>query len=802
MDGAERSQAGRISEMIDVVKKAAAGEVPTRIEPAGENDELDRLAEAINGLIEQVDERIAECQRVQDELRLVQFCVERASIGIFWIGPDARIRNVNGEAHESLGYTREELRQLSVFDIDPTFSPERWVQHRENLRAQGSLTFEAVHRRKDGTTFPVEITTNYIEYQGQGYSFSFVRDITERKRMEQALHLTQFCVDRASVGIIRTGPDARILSVNDQACRNLGYTREELLKMYVFDIDPAFSRKRWLGHRRDLRARGSNTFETIHRRKDGTTFPVEITGTYLEFQGEGFSFSFVRDITVRKQMEQALHLTQFCVNQASVGILRTALDGRILSVNDHICRSLGYTREELLKMYVFDLDPYLSREEWLEHRRDLRARGSRTVERAHRRKDGTIFPIEIAATYLEYQGEEFAFSFIHDITERKQLEERLLQAQKMEAIGRLAGGVAHDFNNMLTVILGYAELIKARLPHDDPLAKDVSEIQKAAGHSKDITRQLLAFSRKQMIAPKLVNLNELIANTKGALSRLIGEDIDFRFHAAPDLWGMRFDPSQVDQILVNLAVNARDAMPGGGALTVETANVRLDERYCRDHLDCAPGYYVFLGVSDDGVGMDKETLSHLFEPFFTTKEVGRGTGLGLATIYGIVKQNGGIINVYSEPGQGTTFKIYFPAVAQKDEVAEKPDESAMAAGSGTVLLVEDDDMVREMTATMLQTIGYTVQVAETASDALSLCERRDAQIDLLMTDVVMPGMSGTELRDKVEAFRPGIKVLFTSGYTSNIVVQRGMLEEHVHFLQKPFSINHLARKVREAIEGS
>jgi two-component system cell cycle sensor histidine kinase/response regulator CckA len=683
MDSAEKSRADRISGMIDAVKKAAGGDFPARIESSGQNDELDRLADAINDMVEQVDERIAECQRVQDALRLIQFCVERASIGIFWIGPDGRIHSVNDQAYKSLGYTREELCRLSVFDIDPTFSPERWVQHRQALYAQGSLTFEAVHRRKDGTTFPVEITTNYIEYQGQGYSFSFVRDITARKRMEQALHLTQFCVDRASVGILRTGPDARILSVNDQACRNLGYTREELLNMYVFDIDPTFSRERWLGHRRDLRARGSNTFETVHRRKDGTTFPVEITGTYLEFQGEGFSFSFIRDIT-----------------------------------------------------------------------------------------------------------------------ERKQLEEQLLQAQKMEAIGRLAGGVAHDFNNMLTVILGYAELIKARLPHDDPLSKDVSEIQKAAGHSRDITRQLLAFSRKQMIAPRLMNLNEVIANTKEALARLIGEDVDLRFHPAPDLWEIRFDPSQVDQILVNLAVNARDAMPGGGALTIETANVRLDESYCRERLDCTPGPYVFLGVSDDGVGMDKETLSHLFEPFFTTKEVGQGMGLGLAPVYGIVKQNGGIINVYSEPGQGTTFKIYFPAVAQKDEIGEKADEPAMAASSGTILLVEDDAMVREMTATMLQAIGYTVHVAETASDALSLCEKGGARIDLLITDVVMPGMSGVELRDRIEAVRPGIKVLFTSGYTSSIIVQRGMLEDRVHFLQKPFSIKHLARKVREALEDS
>jgi PAS domain S-box-containing protein len=396
---------------------------------------------------------------------------------------------------------------------------------------------------------------------------------------------------------------------------------------------------------------------------------------------------------------------------------------------------------------------------------------------------------------------------ILEITERKRAEEektrlesQLIQAQKMESVGRLAGGVAHDFNNMLSVILGYADLIKSRLSPDDPLLKDILAIERAAGHSRDVTRQLLAFSRKQIIDPKPMELNDLLGVTEKTLSRLIGEDIDLRFFPAEKLWKIRFDPSQMNQILVNLVVNARDAMPGGGKLTIETANACLDEAYCRRHLGFRPGDYVLLAVSDDGIGMDREVLSHVFEPFFTTKEVGKGTGLGLATIYGIVKQNGGFINVYSEPGQGTTFKIYIPRiVAEEGKVVLRTEEPPVGHATGRILLVEDDEMVREVTKDILTAIGYTVLAVETPHEAVSLSEKPDERIDLLLTDVVMPGLSGKELSDRVKAVRPDAKVLFMSGYTSNVIVHHGMLEAGVHFIQKPFSMRDLARKVREVM---
>ncbi len=415
----------------------------------------------------------------------------------------------------------------------------------------------------------------------------------------------------------------------------------------------------------------------------------------------------------------------------------------------------------------------------------------------------------VARPESQINGDILWDGIILEITERKRaeaerasLESQLIQAQKMESVGRLAGGVAHDFNNMLSVILGYADLLRSRLSPDDPQLKDILAIEKAAGHSRDITRQLLAFSRKQIIDPKPVDLNELLGVTEKTLSRLIGEDIDLRFYPQEDLWKIKFDPSQMNQILVNLAVNARDAMPDGGKLTIETANTHLDETYCRGHLGFVPGAYVLLEVSDNGIGMDREVLSHVFEPFFTTKETGKGTGLGLATIYGIVKQNGGFINVYSEPGQGTTFKIYIPRILEEESPVEvKQEDATVVPAAGRVLLVEDDEMVREVTKDILEAIGYTVLSVETPLDAITLCEKNGESIDLLLTDVVMPGLSGKELSDRIKVIRPDIKILFMSGYTSNVIVHHGILEAGVHFIQKPFAMRDLARKIRTVLDS-
>jgi two-component system sensor histidine kinase EvgS len=435
---------------------------------------------------------------------------------------------------------------------------------------------------------------------------------------------------------------------------------------------------------------------------------------------------------------------------------------------------------------------------------------SRIVEvKVYHKNGGTVW-LEITATFIRDENGKPTGLLLagRDINARKKaeeekakLEEQLLQAQKMESVGRLAGGVAHDFNNMLNVILGYAELAKLKLTSDDPVSKDIEEIEKAAIRSRDVTSQLLAFSRKQIISPKIINLNELILSIQKTLARVIGEDVHLSFYPKENIWQIKFDPTHIEQILFNLAANARDAMPGGGKLTMETHNVHLDEAFCRDHLGFMPGDYVVLAVSDNGSGIDKENLQYVFEPFFTTKDVGKGTGLGLAMVYGIVKQNGGFINVYSEPGQGTTFKIYMPRNLEMDATVEETKEESAVFSPAMILLVEDDDMVRGMITQMLKTIGYSVMAAATPGEALSLCEKGDTTVDLVITDVVMPVMNGRELRDKLRVVRPEIKVLFVSGYTSNVVVHHGILEEGVHFLQKPFSMNDLSRKISEALAG-
>lgn len=385
-----------------------------------------------------------------------------------------------------------------------------------------------------------------------------------------------------------------------------------------------------------------------------------------------------------------------------------------------------------------------------------------------------------------------------DVTDHRGVEEQLRQSQKMEAIGRLAGGVAHDFNNMLGVIIGYAEISMNNLPQDDKLRHRLNEIIKAGQRSSEITRQLLAFSRKEVIAPKLVNLNALIIDTEKTLGRLIGEDIRLCFKPSTALWPVKADPSQIDQILINLAVNARDAMPDGGTLTIETANIQLDETYCHHNIDAKPGDYVRISVNDTGCGMDSETRKHIFEPFFTTKDVGKGTGLGLATIYGIVTQNNGFINVYSEPGLGSTFMVYLPR-SEETGHPETVAATSAPAGSGTVLVVEDDPNVLAMTTDMLEQIGYTIITASNPAQAIKLCQDPVLKIDMVISDVIMPTMNGREMVEQIKSMRPDIKVLFMSGYTSDIIASKGVLESGMNFLMKPFNMTSLNDKIKDVL---
>jgi len=418
-------------------------------------------------------------------------------------------------------------------------------------------------------------------------------------------------------------------------------------------------------------------------------------------------------------------------------------------------------------------------------------------------KDKTVkYVTEMCETFYDDSGEPIlSVGTIQDITEQKNLEAQLLQSQKMEAIGKLSGGVAHDFNNLLTSITGNAELLSMKLEKDSPFKEYVTEISKASDRAASLTRQLLAFSRKQVLQPKVMSLNGAILDMEKMLRRLIGEDIDLKTTLSDELGNVEADPGQVEQVILNLCVNARDAMPRGGKITIETANVELDESYTRTHRTVIPGPYVMMAISDDGSGMDKETQSRIFDPFFTTKERGKGTGLGLSTVYGIVKQSEGNIWLYSEPGQGTTFKIYLPRVEKSVEKIVKTKEPVKSlTGTETVLVVEDDGMVRKLAHKVLKDYGYKVLVAENGKEGLKICEENKGPIHLMLTDVVMPEMGGRKLADHLKDLRPEIKVLYMSGYTDNTIVHHGILDKGMNFIQKPFTPETLAAKVRGMLE--
>jgi len=495
------------------------------------------------------------------------------------------------------------------------------------------------------------------------------------------------------------------------------------------------------------------------------------------------------------------------------GIVVVDGQGKFLDANAAYCAMLGYNVDELQALSGFSC---ITPEKWqvwendeIWNRRLMKEGHSGIYEKEYIRKDGTIFPVELQSfTVFDSSGKpKYLWGTVRDITaikqaeaEQKKLQAQLNQAQKMESVGRLAGGVAHDFNNMLGVILGYAELALGQVDPNQRIFANLQQIRKAAQRSVDLTLQLLAFARKQTVAPRVLDLNETVEGMLNMLRRLIGEDINLAWLPDKNTWPVNVDPSQIDQNLANLCVNARDAIVDVGRITIETGNIAFDADYCANHAGFVPGEYVMLAVSDDGYGMDKETLTHIFEPFFTTKVVGRGTGLGLATVYGAVKQNNGFINVYSEPNYGTTFRIYLPR--HKGEAGQTQKESPAAPAAQdheTILLAEDEPAILELATVMLEQLGYTVLAASLPGEAIRLAETYPDQIHLLMTDVVMPEMNGRDLAKNLLSLYPCLKCLFMSGYTANVIAHHGVLDEGVYFIQKPFSMNELATKVREAL---
>lgn len=518
------------------------------------------------------------------------------------------------------------------------------------------------------------------------------------------------------------------------------------------------------------------------------------------------------DITDRKRTEQILRETEeryrllFDSNPLPMWVYdRDTL--RFLAINDAAVSQYGYSRDEFLSMTIKDIRPTEDVAVLLKNISEQHGFNLAGTWK-HRRKDGSAIDVEIISHPLMFAGRSAKLVLANDVTERERAqealrdtEEQLRQTQKLEGVGRLAGGIAHDFNNLLTVINGFCALAMRELKPEDPLVGNLEEIKKAGDRATSLTRQLLAFSRRQVLQPKILNLDTVVTDMDKMLQRIIGENIDLRAILEPTLGNVNADPGQIEQIILNLVVNARDSMPGGGKLTIETDNVYLGEDYVKEHVGARVGPHVMLAVTDTGHGIDQATMARIFEPFFTTKELGKGTGLGLSTVYGIVKQSGGNIWVYSEAGRGTTFKIYLPRVDERaDEYKRAIEDAKVAKGSETILLVEDEEMLRKLARQTLKGHGYQILEAANGEEAITLAAQHDGPIHLLLTDVIMPGMNGRDVATRLLQTRPSLRVLFMSGYTDDAIVHQGVLDESANFIQKPFAPDGLARKVRGVLD--
>jgi two-component system cell cycle sensor histidine kinase/response regulator CckA len=555
--------------------------------------------------------------------------------------------------------------------------------------------------------------------------------------------------------------------------------------------------------------KGSHRDDEVLWRKDGSSFPAEYWSYPVVQDGKsiGSVVTFL-DITERKRAEQDLLKSEARVRTLFesniIGIATGDLHGKLFEANEACLRLVGYTREDLLsgEMRWDTLTPPEYRDSDQRAVEQLRNTGVASPwEKQFFRKDGSRISVLIGVTTrIVTDGEIECVSFVLDISERKQLEQQLRQAQKIEAVGRLAGGIAHDFNNLLAVIIGYSEILEEQLGPSDPRRPKAEQIKKAGVRAATLTRQLLAFSRQQVLEPKVLDLNAVLADTLKMLQRVLGEDIELIAIPGPELGRIKADQGQIEQVIMNLALNARDAMPHGGKLIISTANEELDDIYARQHPVIVPGSYVMFAVSDAGIGMDRQTQTNIFEPFFTTKGLGKGTGLGLATVYGVVKQSGGYIYVYSEPGRGSTFKIYLPRI-EEAMTAPNPGHSGKEIGRGweTILLVEDAQPLRELARELLEDSGYIVLEAANGADAIQVAEKHHGPIHLLLTDVVMPGMDGPEVAEYMTRNYPGIKVLYASGYTDDAIIHHGVLNSGIALLQKPFTRASLTNKVREVL---
>ncbi|OGP89488.1 MAG: hypothetical protein A2156_11115 [Deltaproteobacteria bacterium RBG_16_48_10] len=725
-----------------------------------------------------------------------------------------------GKIDELLGYAPNEFpRTFEAWasSVHPNDRDRVMAAVKNHLEKSVPFDIEYRVRKKDETyNYWWARGTGVRDEKGSPYRWvGAVTDITERKRAEQALFDSEQryrnLVDNAPDVIFTLAPDGTVTSLNPAFERITGWPRSEWLhKQFTPILHP------------DDLSRGLELFQRVLRGEKTATFQLRVLSKSADYLVGEFMVTpqtqsgsligilgIARDVTNRKKAEDDLRASeerfhQFFENEPTYCYM-ISKDGEILDVNRSALEALGYEKEELKGKPVATIYAPEVGERVKELIKKWKETGRlENEEIVVVTKDGTRRTILLSTSMVRGPDGDILHSIStqRDITELRNTEEQLRQSQKMEAIGRLAGGVAHDFNNLLTIIKGNSQLSLMDLEKNNPLRENLEGVLRASDRASDLIRQLLAFSRRQILEMKVLDLNSLLMDLDKMLHRLIGEDIELVTLLTKDLGRVKVDSGQIEQVILNLAVNSRDAMPSGGSLTIETANAELDEEYARRHVAVIPGRYVMLSVSDTGAGMTPEVRDKVFEPFFTTKESSKGTGLGLSTVYGIVKQSGGNIWVYSEPGKGTTFKIYLPRVDEPlgEVVREKAAEGGLPRGSETILIVEDDEDVREVAVRILKMQGYRVLETSQGSDALHQCGHEAGPIHLMVTDVVMPEMNGPELAKRLSPLRPEMKVLYISGYTDNAIVHHGVLEKGVNYIQKPFTVEGLARKVREVLD--
>ena len=778
--------------------------------------------------------------------------VENAPEAISILDLDLRIMRINGEFTRLFGFTAEEAyeRVIDALIVPPDRSAETvWIG--ESVRNENKLSLETRRRRKDGTLVDVLLSVSPVIVDGcRVATYASYRDITEQKRAEELNSALYAIAARAHSAEDPQQFFAAIHSIVGQ----LMYARNFYIALldpelqlltfpyFVDEEDPAPASKRlgrglteYVIRTGEPLLATPDVFEDLVRRGEAALIGaasldwlgVPLKGSHgcigalvVQSYSENVRFGERdRDILqfVSQQIATAIEHKRYAealrrsearyrslILSAAYGIYRCTVGGTFLDVNPALIAMLGYgSVDEVLKLDA-RRDVFFNSQELDRLTEDYRRTGTLNgVEVQWKCKDGHVIVVRLSGrpvSGVEQPAEELEI-IAEDITDRRQLEEQFRQAQKMEAVGRLAGGVAHDFNNLLMVINGYTEVLLEELKSGDAMYQKVQSIQQAADRAATLTRQLLAFSRKQLLELKVVDVNTVISDMERLLRPLIGENIGLITRLSPDAGRTRADAGQLEQVIMNLVVNAKDAMPEGGKITVQSSEVTVRQNF-REHRFIQPGRYVVLSVSDTGHGMDKETQSRIFEPFFTTKEKGKGTGLGLSTVYGIVKQSGGEIVVESEPGRGAIFNIYLPRITDLTHRAPTAQgERPVRAGTETILLVEDEIGVRHLVREMLHRLGYKIHEASSGADAVRIFAQHQNTIDLLLTDVIMPQMSGRELAERLKALQPLLKVLYISGYTDDMLAHHGVLESNVYLLQKPFAPDELAKKLREVLDA-